>query len=254
MPTRDSYAEGIPSWVDLATPDLDTAQEFYRALFGWEYEDVGSDMGPYVMASKRGLVAAGIGAAPEGQPSVWSTYLAVDDAQATLAKIVGAGGSTILDCMDVPGGRLAFAADPTGAVFGIWEAGDHFGAAIVNEHGSLNWNELTTDDLDTALPFYEEVFGYRMDETNPPGGPYWVLRVDGRGVAGAMAPPAPDLPNYWGIYFAVDDAHAAIETAIEAGGSKVYGPMEMAGVGTFAGVADPFGAHFTVIQLAMEVD
>ncbi len=254
MPTRDGYAEGIPSWVDLATPDLNGAKEFYSALFGWEYHDAGSDMGPYLMCFKKGLVAAGMGFAAEGQPSVWSTYIAVDDASASLAKIVEAGGSTILDCTDVPGGRLAFASDPTGAAFGIWEAGEHFGAAIVNEHGALNWNELTTDDPDSALPFYEKVFEYTTRATRPAGTTYWVFEVDGRGIAGAMAPPAPDLPNHWGIYFAVDDAQAGVETALEAGGSKTYGPMEVSEVGTFAGLADPFGAHFTIIQLATEVD
>lgn len=255
MPTRDGYPEGVPSWIDLATPDLDGAKAFYRSLFGWEYEDTESAMGPYTMVTKNGLVAAGIGLAGEGQPSVWSTYIAVDSAADTVNKIKEAGGSIILDCMDVPGGRLAFAADPTGAAFGIWQAGDHFGAAIVNEHGALNWNELTTNDLNKAADFYKMVFGYEVSTSKTSlGNDYTVFSVNGRGIAGAMEPPAEDVPNYWGIYLAVDDTHKAIETAVEAGGSTVYGPMEIADVGVFAGLQDPYGAFFTVIQLATEID
>ena len=254
MPTRDGYAEGIPSWIDLATPDLDGAKSFYGELFGWEFEDTDSGMGPYTMVSKNGLVAAGIGIAPEGQPSTWSTYFAVDDADATSARIEKAGGSLMMDCLDVPGGRLGFAADPTGAVFGIWQAGEHFGAAIVNEHGSLNWNELTSDNLESALPFYEKVFGHTIGRTQNPTGEYVHFSVNDREIAGAMAPPVGNIPNNWGVYFAVDDTQEAIDAALANGGSKTYGPMEVSDVGVFAGLQDPFGAHFTVIQLASPVD
>ncbi len=254
MPTRDGYAEGIPAWIDLATPDLEAAKAFYARLFDWEYEDTQSALGPYTMAKQNGLDAAGMAQSQEGQPSVWSTYMAVDDVNKTVEKVRSAGGSVIMDCMEVPGGRVAFAADPTGAGFGMWESGDLKGAAIVNEHGTLNWNELTTSDLDSAIDFYQEVFGYETRESTPGGSPYWVFSVDGRGIAGAMEPPTDDLSNYWGVYFAVDDAQDAIDTALGEKGSKAYGPMEMEEVGIFAGIADPFGAHFTVIQLAMEVD
>ncbi len=255
MPTRDGYAEGIPSWIDLATPDLEGAKSFYGELFGWEFEDTGSDMGPYTMVSQKGLVAAGIGIAPEGQPSVWSTYFAVDDADATATKIEDAGGSMMMECSDIPGaGRLAFATDPTGAAFGIWQAGEHFGAAIVNEHGSLNWNELTSDDLESALPFYEKVFGHAIRKTENPTGDYTLLSINDTEIAGAMAPPVPNIPNNWGIYFAVDDTQKAIDTALANGGSKTYGPMDIPDVGIIAGLQDPYGAFFTVIQLASPID
>ncbi len=60
----------------------------------------------------------------------------------------------MVECFDVmEAGRVAFAADPNGAVFGIWQAKNHFGAAIVNEHGALNWNELLSDNLEAGLDF-----------------------------------------------------------------------------------------------------
>lgn len=256
MPTRDGYPEGTPSWVDLATSDVEGAKSFYHDLFGWEYIEEETDSTPYVMATQKGLSAAGIGGMfDENMPSVWSTYFAVDDATATAQKIKDAGGSMMVDVMDVmDAGRMGFGVDPTGAVFGIWEAKNHFGAAIVNEHGSLNWNELMSDDLDTALSFYRMVFGITHETSQMPNGPYTAISVGDRVVAGAMPKPSPDIPNSWGAYFAVDDTQAAIESARSNGGSVTYGPMEVPEVGVFAGLVDPYGAHFTVIQLANPVD
>ena len=255
MPTRDGYAEGTPSWVDLATPDLEGAKAFYSALFGWEYSEAETDSTPYVMATKNGLVAAGIGVMEDDVPNVWSTYFAVDNADVTAENIKKAGGSLLMEIMDIPGaGRMAFATDPTGAAFGIWEEGGHVGAAIVNEHGTLNWNELTDDDLETALAFYSEVFGHTHETSEMPGGPYTSISVGDRAVAGAMAPQAPNIPNHWGAFFAVDSTADAIETTKANGGGITYGPMDVPDVGTFAGITDPYGAHLTVIQLAQPVD
>lgn len=257
MPTRDGYAEGIPSWADLGTQDVEGAKAFYNAVFGWEYQDEDTDSNPYSMALKQELSAAGIGPLQdENMPTVWSTYFAVDDADAAAARITAAGGSLLMEPFDeMDAGRMAFASDPTGAVFGIWEAKNHFGAAIVNEHGALNWNELLTDDLDTALGFYRDVFGHKIETADMGNGfMYSTINVDDRAVGGAMSKPNDEMPNHWGVYFAVDSAADAAETITSNGGTIVYGPSETEGVGIFVGAADPNGAHFSVIQLANPVD
>lgn len=256
MPTRDGYPEGVPSWVDLSTTDVERAKTFYEMLFGWSIEQAGSESMPYWMAYRNGRPAAGMGPA-QGEPSfsAWTTYFAVDDADATVEKIRDAGGHIIFDPTDVMDmGRMAMAGDPCGAVFGIWQAGRHRGAEIVNEHGALNWNELQVDDVPKALEFYQAVFGHASEETEGGSGPYYVLSAGDRPAAGAMAKPAPEIPNNWGVYFAVDDAAAALETARENGGEVSYGPIDLPEVGTFVGLVDPTGGHFTVIQLAGEVD
>jgi len=257
MPTRDGYPEGVPSWTDLVTPDVEGAKSFYADLFGWEYTEGDSDSMPYTMAQRNGLPAAGIGEVPDGSamPTVWSTYFAVDDVDATVAKITDAGGSIMMGPMEVEeAGRMAFATDPTGAIFGIWQAGNHFGAAIVNEHGALNWNELLSGDLDTALPFYAAVFGHTFETSPGLIGPYTAVSAGDRVVAGAMHKGIVEIPDSWSVYFAVDDATKAQETTTSRGGSIVYGPMDIPNVGIITGLVDPFGAHFTVIQLAQPVD
>lgn len=256
MPIREGYAEGIPCWVDLATPDLETATVFYGALFGWELETDESWAGRAI-ATRKGLPAAGIGPLPgPDAPSVWSTYFAVDDANATVARIESAGGSLTSGPDEVAAlGRIATAADPTGAAFGILQAGARFGAGIVNEHGGLNWNELITEDTREAVEFYVDVFGHDTGTASTPGGrEYTMLRVDGRDVAGIIAPAKPGQRSHWTAYFTVDEVRAAADTAESAGGRVSYGPVDQPDVGTFLGLVDPLGARLTVIELAGEVD
>lgn len=255
MPERDHYAQGVPSWVDLTTSDFEAAKRFYTALFGWDCQDQESDAGPYALALQRGEPVAGI-YQTQGDGSMWNTYIAVDDADATAKAITDAGGRILMEPFDVQGsGRMAMAADPTGAVFGIWQAGNHIGARVVNEHGALNWNELTTNDTAAAIDFYEKVFGYEVETTETPGGrDYHMFKVNDRGIAGTLEPAMPEMPNSWGCYFAVDDVAEIERLAKDNGGSVIFGPLEAPEVGTFLGLTDPTGSDFTVIQLASPVD
>jgi uncharacterized protein len=251
MPMREGYAEGTPSWVDLGTTDVGGAKSFYAGLFGWEYRDQELDSVSYTMALCNGHVAAGIRPVQgKGEP-FWASYFAVDDVDRAAARIEEFGGGLMMTPSDVmDAGRLAIATDPTGAVFGIWQAGEHFGAAIVNEHGGLNWNELITEDIDAIAPFYEGVFGFVAEKE----GDYTMFRVNGREVAGGGNKPRPDIPNHWNVYFAVESMPAAIKTTNEGGGTVVREPREAEGVGIIARVSDPQGAAFNIIELAMEID
>jgi hypothetical protein len=50
-------------------------------------------------------------------PAHWSVYFAVEDVDQALAKVAELGGATVMPREDTPYGRLATAADSTGAVF-----------------------------------------------------------------------------------------------------------------------------------------
>jgi len=63
-----------------------------------------------------------------------------------------------MDVLDA--GRMAFLVDPTGGFIGLWQAGRHHGAELVNEPGALVWNELRTRDVEAAAAFYGEVLGW----------------------------------------------------------------------------------------------
>lgn len=251
MPTRDHYVEGIPSWVDLATPDIEGAKKFYGSMFPWEFADVGNDEYPYAMANKNGRAVAGIGVSTDDNiPSMWTTYFAVDDAASTAEKITKSGGQILAGPTDAMGtGVFVIAAAPGGEVFGLWEAKTHVGSGVVNEHGAVSWNELMTDDVDGALTFYSEVFGHGTHTADMGGGfMYSTLAVGDRQIAGVMAKPNEEIPNSWSHYFAVDSAEAACDALTGAGGTVVWGPQETQGVGIMAGGHDPYGAYFNLMQ------
>ena len=167
MPERDGYIPGVPCWVDTSQPDPEAAVEFYEGLFGWEFEDVmppGSG-GSYYLALLHGSAVAAVGSLPEAAPAtaMWDTYIWVESADDTASKVRDAGGGVVKEPFDVmDAGRMYVLTDPEGAVFCVWQAKRHRGARIVNEPGSLNFNDLNTSDVAGVKSFYGSVFGWEM--------------------------------------------------------------------------------------------
>ncbi|ROO84937.1 hypothetical protein EDD29_2469 [Actinocorallia herbida] len=250
----EPYATGTPCWVDLMAKDQQAALDFYRELLGWQGEIGPAEFGGYTVCELNGRAVAGIAPtmAPEGAsepPTVWTNYLSSTDAQATQDAIVAAGGLLIAPVMDVGSlGRMLVAADPQGAVFGVWEARDFAGAQVVNEAGALVWNELHTDDIPGATAFYAEAFDLRI---KPMEGaePYCELRVGDQCVGGAthLAADPPGTPSHWLTYFAVDDVDASVDTLLEHGGTVLAPPFDMI-AGRMTVVTDPQGAPFALIN------
>jgi len=255
MSERTSYAPGTPCWIDLGTPDQDAAAEFYGALFDWsvEEDENAEQTGGYRVATLRDKGIGGVmKLMEEGQPPAWSTYIAVDDVDATVAKAKEAGGSVIAEPMDVLDyGRMAFLADPSGAVLGLWKAGRNVGAGLVNEPGALSWNELNTRDVAGAKDFYGAVFGWTFDDQ----GSYTRVLLDGDPVAGILnlveQGVPEEVPAHWQVYFAVDDTDATVEKAKAGGGGVLVEPFDTP-IGRIAILHDPFRASFAVIALSQE--
>ncbi len=260
MSERTSYAPGTPSWADLGSPDLDAAVDFYSGLFGWEVppsENV-EQTGGYRRATKGGADVAGMmPLMQEGQPPAWTSYVSVADAAATAAAVKEAGGSVIAEPMDVLGlGTMAIFADPTGAVFGIWQPGTFPGAGIVNEPGALSWNELNTRDLESAKAFYGAVFSWTFENVEFEGaGGYTTINLGGDPVGGILNMTERGVPEqvpaHWQVYFAVEDTDTAIDQAKQAGGSVMVEPIDIP-AGRFSILIDPHGASFAVIALSEE--
>jgi predicted enzyme related to lactoylglutathione lyase len=260
MPEVSEYAPGTPSWVDLASPDPEASARFYGGLFGWTATDPGpvEESGGYRMLQRDGRNVAGLGPTQaESQPAMWTTYVATDDADGVAARVREAGGQILMEPFDVLGaGRMAVFADPAGAFISIWQPQTHHGADVVNEPGSLCWNELATRDIDQAKAFYRAAFGWDGDTNAYGDTPYTEWKLGGRTVGGMIAMndqwPA-DVPSHWMVYFAVEDVDAAAARVDELGG-KVSVPPSDTPAGRFAVVHDPHGAVFSIITLARRAD
>ncbi len=281
MPERDGYIPGVPCWVDTSQPDPDGAVAFYSGLFGWECEDAmpNGSGAKYLVARIRGGDVAAISSIPEGAPpaATWNTYVWVDSADETAAKARDAGGAVLTEPFDVlDAGRMAVLADPEGAVFCVWQPMRHRGARVVNEHGSLNFNNLNTRNREQAREFYGAVFGWTTLAL-PGGFEAWTLpgygdhleqadpglrrRVEDAGadpgfvdVVASIVPlgdAEPDAAPHWSVTFATDDAEATAAKAKELGGTVVAGPFDAPWVRT-AVLADPAGATFVASQFVPE--
>jgi predicted enzyme related to lactoylglutathione lyase len=253
MTTRDiPWPDGLPCWADLGAPDTAKATEFYSDILGWTIQPGGPETGGYSVAELNGRGVAGIGPkmGPPEAPAMWLTYLATSDADATAAKIKGAGGQLVTEPMDVmDAGRMAVAVDPAGAVFGVWQARAFPGAQIVNEPGAMLWNEQMSRDFEGSKAFYAAVFGYEYGDMSGDGFSYATFKVDGRDVGGIgdLHPGVPaSTPAAWRVYFGTADTDASVARVQANGGSVTREPIDHP-YGRMATVADDQGALFSLL-------
>jgi len=271
-----TYPYGVPCWIDLEVHDLRAAQAFYRGLFGWSFADAVPEElpGHYLIATLDGQDVAAIGSIDPAANGVaasatWATYIAVDDADSAADAVRAAGGTVTSEPADAgPGGRAVSCTDPQGVPFRLWQARRRLGAQLVNVPGSWNFSDLLSEDLDAAIPFYAEVFGWRSAPLWEGGDP--VLTVPGYGdhlaatvypdiheqqsfapedfadvVAGSTTPPPGDGPR-WRVTFSVEDLGQSVATA-EQLGAVVLRRSESPYART-ADLRDALGAELTLSQ------
>jgi predicted enzyme related to lactoylglutathione lyase len=232
---------------------MDLARAFYSGVVGWTIPPGTEEFGGYTTASVGGSGAAGLMPSDGTFPTAWTLYFASADADATSAAIVENGGQIIAPTMDVGDlGRMVIAADPTGAVFGVWQAASMIGFEILGEPGGWAWCDLRSTDPAAALAFYSAVFDYAYQPIEMAGPDYFTfaLGVDEPplgGIGGMMGAPD-EVPSHWLAYFAVADADAAVAAATKLGGKSLAEPFDSP-FGRMGPLQDPFGAPFWVVQL-----
>jgi hypothetical protein len=242
--------------VELATRDGAAARRFYTSLFGWGFDDMPvGDGTTYTMLTKNGKRVGALyqmSAQQQGVPPHWNSYVTVASADDSAAQAKKLGGNVMLEPFDVlDAGRMAVVADPTGAVFSLWQPKRHIGADLVNEPGAFCWNELYTTDPKKAADFYMGLFGWTKDARHMDYGEYIIFNQGGRQMCGMMqiAKDWGPVPPHWLVYFAVADCDASVAKATSLGAKTTMPPMDIENVGRFAMLTDPEGAGFAVIKL-----
>ncbi|MGX2993716.1 VOC family protein [Streptomyces sp. JNUCC 64] len=117
-------------WVELHVPDPVAAIGFYAGVFGWRsaempapgmtYRVLSIGEGDQEDGSFGGVAPQGDGAGDGSEVPRWVPYFHVADVDATVGRAEGGGGTVVMPAANVPDvGRIAWAADPAGAVFAL---------------------------------------------------------------------------------------------------------------------------------------
>lgn len=268
--TERKYPQGVPCWIDTTQPDIAAAAEFYAGLFGWTFEDASPPGAPvrYLIAKLDGRDVAGMAGGRE-DVTAWSTYIAVDDVDATARRLVAAGATLLSGPTDAgEGGRGAALADPEGVGFRLWQAKRRLGAQAVNQPGSWNFSDLHTNDAAASISFYGDAFGWRVDDVGfglmvrqPGYGDHLEATTDPdirsrqaeiaappgfEDAIGWVVPTSAGEPPHWHVTFAVADRDGIMASAVRLG-AQILGQRDTEWTRD-ALIKDPQGAVFTASQ------
>ena len=253
MATRDHAPAGVPTWIDLMSADTDRARAFYGELFGWECQEPNADFGGYANFTKDGVMVAGLmGKMEESLPDMWSVYLEVADADASVATLKEHGGQVFAGPHPVGDlGVMVVAADSTGSLIGMWQSKEHTGFGVHNETNAPAWFELLTPDYEAALDFYPKVFGWNLrTEADTPEFRYSVHaagRAPVRRDHGRRPPPRGCRRRGGGSTSRSPRPTTSRRRSSALGGTVTQEPVDTP-YGRLVGCTDPMGAVFNVMQ------
>lgn len=253
------YLQGEFCWVELATENTVNSKEFYKNLFGWNAVDHQVDeteVYSMFQLEKKNLGACyklcgemkEMGVSPH-----WGSYVAVDSVDDVVGKVVPNGGKIINEPMDIPeAGRMSIIQDPTGAVLGLWQAGNHIGSKLKNENNTFCWNELATTDTEKCSKFFKNVLGWESKVENFGDMVYTTFKMNGNQIGGMynITEEMGSIPPHWLVYFKVEDCEKYIKKAMNIGAELIMPTTEIEKVGKFAVLKGNGKEVFGIIQLA----
>lgn len=261
--TVTKFPQGTFSWADVMSTDIKKTEDFLTGLFDWalKHEPTPMDVDYTMFYLDNHTVAGGTPIVPEimphmkDVPSHWMCYITVDNVDEMAKKTEKLGGKVLMPPMDVmESGRTVTITDPTGAAISLWQPKNHIGAGIVNTVGAMGWNELYTRDSDKAKQFFSKLFGWTYDVSPELNNYITIKNHNGRMNGGIMEiqPEWGDMPPAWVPYFTVTNVDESIALSKKLGGDLVGEANKAPGVGSFAMIHDPAGAHFMIIQMESE--
>jgi predicted enzyme related to lactoylglutathione lyase len=255
-PASQEHHIGKVIFVELVTPDLAAAKQFYAGLFGWTFRDIQAGGTEYAEASLDGRPVAGlihkdVPAGERRQPA-WLSFFAVRDVDAAKKIAVQHGAKVLFEPRSIPNrGREAVFADPQGAVFAVLASSSGDPPDVLAAPGEWIWSSLITSDPDTDAAFYQTLFDYEVfDLPADEGTRHLMLASDNYARASANTLPAnrPNAHPHWLNYVRVEDAVKMTAKVVALGGRVLVEPRVDRHGGKVAVVADPLGARFGLLE------
>jgi predicted enzyme related to lactoylglutathione lyase len=257
QPSSDEHHVGKVIWLELVTPNLAAAEQFYGGLFGWTFQDIRTPSISYALALLNGRPVCGIyqHVIPPGehrQPA-WLTFIAVRDVDASQQLIVQQRGQMLAAPHTYPQrGRQAVFTDPQGAVFAILASSSGDPPDVLAAPGEWIWSSLIAREPDTDAAFYQNVFGYEVfDSTqDSESAEHLILATDDYARASVNALPD-DLARrhaHWLNFVRVTDTEQMAAKVAQLGGHVLVEPRVDRHGGKVAVVADFSGAPFCLLE------
>jgi hypothetical protein len=255
-PASHEHHIGKVIFLELVTPDIAAAKQFYGGLFGWTFSDSQDGAIKYAAASLDGRAVAGliqreIPAGEHRQPA-WLTFISAPDIDATTAAATQHGAKVLFAPRDFPDrGREAVLADPQGAVFAVLGSTSGDPPDTLAVPGQWIWSSLITSDPDTDAAFYQTLFGYEVYELAADAGAEHLLLASdlyARASVNSLPAGVANAHPHWLGYVRVEDATKMAEKAVALGGRVLVEPRVDRHGGKVAVVADPLGAPFGLLE------
>jgi len=255
-PASQEHHVGKVIFVELMTPDIVTAKQFYSELFGWTFRDIRVGVTEYAEASLDGHPVAGlihkdIPAGEHRQPA-WLSFIAVRDVDMATKIAIQQGAKVLYEPHSIPNrGREAVFADPQGAIFAILDSSSGDPPDTLAVPGEWIWSSLITIDPDTDAAFYQALFDYDVFELPAnEGAQHLMFASDNYARASANTLPANKLHTHphWLNYIRVEDAVKMTAKLVALGGRVLVEPRVDRHGGKVAVVADPMGAPFGLLE------
>jgi predicted enzyme related to lactoylglutathione lyase len=255
-PASQEHHVGKMIFVELVTPDLAAAKQFYAGLFGWTFRDIQAGETEYAEASLYGRPVAGLihKELPSGmhrQPA-WLSFIAAKDVDAAESIALQHGAKVLFEPHSIPDrGREAVFADPQGAIFAILASSSGDPTDVLAAPGEWIWSSLITTDPDTGAAFYQALFNYEVYEvSSDEGAEHLMLASDNYSRASVNSLPAnkPSVHSHWLNFVHVEDTVMMTKKVVALGGRVLVEPRLDRDGGKVAVVADPQGATFGLLE------
>ncbi len=235
-------------WHGLITTDMEAAKAFYSAVIGWGVETMPMGDTDATMFTANNNIFAHLSPAMDGQPSHWSSFLRVDDVDASTKAATNNGGQEIMPPIDIPPGRFSIISSPSGAAMALFlEADPADSNHLESTPGHVHWVELHSKDIDKDIEWLKTTFGFDTSEMDMPFGPYHILKSGDNPSGGAMASQAPEAPAHWLVWINVANVDETM-ALVEKNKGKVLSPiMDVPEVGRMTVIQDPTGGMLGII-------
>jgi predicted enzyme related to lactoylglutathione lyase len=255
-PASQEHHVGKAIFVELVTPDLAAAKQFYAGLFGWTFQDIEAGGTRYAEAFLDGRPVAGlihkeIPAGEHRQPA-WLTFIAVRDVDAAKKIALQHGAKVLFEPHSIPNrGREAVFADPQGAVFAVLASSSGDPPDVLAAPGEWIWSSLITSDPSTDAVFYQALFDYGVFGLPADEGAQHLMFASGsfaRASANSLPANSPHAHPHWLNYIRVEDTVKTAAKLVALGGRVLVEPRVDRHGGKVAVVADPLGAPFGLLE------